>query len=115
MLAELFKNRKAADGIEDALVDEVRYLVRELELIDECVEHQERKIEREAEKRESVAATVLGIGPVTAAAIESEMDNPDRFSGENAIRAFAGLDPEIKDSGKYHYAGLHISKREANR
>ena len=110
-LAGIFASRKTADGLEEPLVDEVKYLIRELELINECMEHQESKIEKEMSGRGSLVATVPGIGPVTAAVIESELGDVDRFEDENDIVAFAGLDPQRNDSGKYQSQGLGISKR----
>ena len=110
-LAGIFAGRKTADGLEEPLVDEVRYLIRELELINECTEHQERKIEKELEKKGSLVATVPGIGPVTAAIIECEIASTGRFETVNDVIAFAGLDPQKSDSGKYESTGLPISKR----
>jgi transposase len=110
-LGELFGSRRTADGLEDVIVDEVRYLIREMELIRECIEHQEGKIEGEMKNRGSLVMTVPGIGPVAAAVIESEIGNTGRFGSENAVRAFAGLDPQVRDSGKRRSTGLHISKR----
>ena len=110
-LAGIFAGRKTADGLEEPLVDEVRYLIRELELISECTGHQERKIGKEMEKKGSLVATVPGIGPVTAAIIECEIGKTGRFETVNDVIAFAGLDPQISDSGKRENAGLPISKR----
>ena len=110
-LAAIFAGRKAADGLEEPLVDEVKYLIAELELINECTGHQESKMKKEMKEKSSLVATVPGIGPVTAAIIESEIGNTGRFEDVNDVVAFAGLDPAIGNSGKYTSTGMSISKR----
>ena len=109
-LEEIFAGRKAASGMEEPLVDEIRYLIAELELIYRCIGQQEIKIEKEMEKKESVVSTVPGIGSVTAAVIEAEIGDPHRFGNEADITAFAGLDSAVRRSGKYE-GEVHISKR----
>ncbi len=95
----------------EKLVGEVNYLIRELELIGECMEHQGSKIEHEMNVRGSLVAVVPGIGPVTVAVIESVLGNMDRFTDENDIVAFAGLDPQRSDSGRHESEEPGISKR----
>ncbi|MBX8640189.1 MAG: hypothetical protein KIS29_07640 [Thermoplasmata archaeon] len=53
-----FAGSNSVEGMEDALVHEVRYLIRKLELIGECMEHHEKKIRKEMDERGSLVVTV---------------------------------------------------------
>ena len=59
----------------------------------------------------SLAATVARITTVTAAIIESEIDNTGRFEDVNDVVAFTGLDSAIGNSSKYTSKWISISKR----
>jgi hypothetical protein len=66
-------------------------------------------------ERKSLVTTVPGIGPITAAVIESELGDAKRFENANQVRAFAGLDPSVYQSGKFEGSRGHISKRGSPR
>ena len=66
-------------------------------------------------ERKSLVTTVPGIGPITAAIIESELGEAKRFENANQVRAFAGLDPSVYPSGKFDGNHGHISKRGSPR
>jgi transposase len=93
------------------LVWEVRHLLRQVELLVEQVEQIELRIEREMKSHERLALSVPGVGPITAAVITSELEDPHRFPHADAVRAFAGLDPSVYQSGKFRGDEMHISKR----
>ncbi len=114
-LQKRFAERLGSGGLEDPLTWEVRFLVHQLELLGEQIRQVEGKIEREMERRKSLLQTIPGVGLVTAAIVEGELGDPHRFPDEHAVRAFAGLDPSVRESGKFEGTQRHISKRGSPR
>ncbi len=106
-----FEERRAPEALEEPLIWEVKALVHQLELFEEQVHQVEGRITREMEARQSLVETVPGVGPITAAVIESELGDAKRFETANEVRAFAGLDPSVYRSGKFEGSQAHISKR----
>ena len=111
VIARHFAERRAPPELEEPLLWEVKALVHQLELFQEQVRQAEGRIEREMAERKSPAATVPGVGLITAAVIESELGDAHRFENANEVRAFAGLDPSVYQSGKFEGTRMHISKR----
>ncbi len=92
-IAKHFEERRAPAALGEPLLWEVKAMVRQLELLGELIRQAEGRIEREMEGRKSLIRTVPGVGPITAAVIESELGEAKRFENANQVRAFAGLDP----------------------
>jgi transposase len=114
-LGKHFEERRAPEALEDPLLWEVKALVHQLELFEEQIRQTEGRIEREMEERKSLVTTVPGIGLITAAVIESELGDAKRFENANQVRAFAGLDPSVYQSGKFEGDRGRISKRGSPR
>ena len=114
-LAKHFEDRRAPEALEEPLLWEVKALVHQLELFEEQIRQTEGRIEREMAERESLVTTVPGIGPITAAIVESEFGDAKRFENANQVRAFAGPDPSVYQSGKFEGNHGHISKRGSPR
>jgi transposase len=114
-LAKHFEDRRAPEALEEPLLWEVKALGHQLELFEEQIRQVEGRIEREMAGRRSLVTTVPGIGPITAAIIESELGDAKRFENANQVRAFAGLDPSVYQSGKFEGNHGHISKRGSPR
>jgi transposase len=114
-LAKCFEDRYAPEALEEPLLWEVKALVHQLELLEEQIRQTEGRIEREIAERKSLVTTVPGIGPITAAVIESELGDAKRFENANQVRAFAGLDPSVYQSGKFQGTKSRISKRGSPR
>jgi transposase len=110
-IAKHFEERRAPIGLEEPLLWEVKAQIHQLELFDEQIRQAEGRIKREMVERKSLIETVPGIGPITAAVIESELGDARRFENANQVRAFAGLDPSVFQSGKFEGTKVHISKR----
>jgi len=106
-----FAERRVASGFQEPLLWEVKALVHQLELFIEQIAQAEGRIERAMEGRKSLVVTVPGVGVVTAAVIESELGDAKRFENANQVRAFAGLDPSVFQTGKFEGTQMHISKR----
>ncbi len=98
-------------GVVEPLIDEVKFLVREIELFQEQIRQANDRIAREMEKRDSLLVTVPGVGPLIAAVVTSELGDPNRFASAEKVVAFAGLDPSKRQSGKFEGRFTPISKR----
>lgn len=68
-------------------------------------------LRRWAREHELIARmmTVPGIGPITAAAFITVIDQPDRFKNAASVAAYVGLTPRRYQSGQVDYSG-RISK-----
>jgi transposase len=55
--------------------------------------------------------TVPGIGPQTAALLIAELGDIARFKDANAVVAYMGLDPRVKQSGTSLKRNTHLTKR----
>jgi transposase len=55
--------------------------------------------------------TVPGIGPQTAALLIAELGDITRFKNANAVVAYMGLDPRVKQSGTSLKRNTHLTKR----
>lgn len=55
--------------------------------------------------------TVPGIGPQTAALLIAELGDVTRFKNANAVVAYMGLDPRVKQSGTSLKRNTHLTKR----
>jgi len=89
---------------------ELDILLTRLKVFKEQVEKLENEIQLIAEKFDSKIFTIPGIRATTGAAILSEIGNIQNFSLAVKLIAFAGLDPKLKESGKYQ-GRTPISKR----
>ncbi len=94
---------------------EVRFQVHQLELLDGQIHQVEGKVEREMKRRKSLLRTSPGMGPVTATIVEGELGDLPRLPDEHAVRAFAGLDASVRESGKFEGTQRHISRRGSPR
>ena len=115
-LAKRFEERSAPEALEEPLLWEVKALVHQLELLEEQIRQAESRIEREmAATGPSLLETIPGIGPISAAVVQSELGDARRFENANRVRAFAGLDPSVYRSGKFESEHGRISKRGSPR
>ena len=55
--------------------------------------------------------SIPGVGPITAATIYAEIGDIKRFPSEKQLRAFAGLDSSVYESGTFKANKNHITKR----
>ncbi len=55
--------------------------------------------------------TVPGIGPQTAALLIAELGDVNRFKNANAVVAYMGFDPRVKQSGASLKRNTHLTKR----
>jgi len=94
----------------EAFKIELDILITRLKLLQEQIGLLESKINKIAAEFNSPLFSIPGIGQTTGAAILSEIGDIQNFPSAANLIAFAGLDPKLKESGKYQ-GKTPISKR----
>ncbi|WP_373371854.1 transposase [Archangium lansingense] len=94
--AESFARRVAALALPGWLMAEVAPLLSLMQHLNEQIAFLNGVLERVAHKDEQVSrlCTVPQVGPVTACAFVSAVDEPARFSGPHQLEAYLGLVPD---------------------
>ena len=112
-LVELAKQSIGSPIDIDAIEIEIPFIVNEIFFIKEQVRKIEKEIEQKSEGVEEIKIirTIPGIGSVSAASIAGEIANIDRFGSVKKLRAFAGIDPSVKESGSSVRGRSTLSKR----
>lgn len=88
----------------DAFTLSFNILLSQIDTLDERITQLEQEISRRVERTDSTLQSIPGIGPGTAGVILSEVGDFNRLiskDGAEKLVALAGLDPKIKESGKY--------------
>lgn len=90
---------------------QIRYACEDLDLWRGRLRTVERDIERLLTTHDvgKLLTTIPGIGPQTAARLVARVGDPADFRSGNALAAFVGAVPGLRQSGKRpgHHAGLH--------
>jgi transposase len=94
----------------EAFKIELDILLERLKVFQKQIDVLEDKISELAGTFNSQIFTIPGIGKSTGAAIIAEIGNISNFDSSAKLIAFAGLDPKLKESGKYQ-GKTPISKR----
>ena len=58
-----------------------------------------------------IVVAMYGVGEITGAQLMAELGDVRRFDNRGSIVAFAGIDPEVNESGSYARASNPSSKR----
>lgn len=112
-IAALYEASRNSIGIsfgKTAFKIELDILLTRLKVFQQQVESLENEIQLIVEKFDSKIFTIPGIGNTTGAAILSEIGNIQNFNLAVKLIAFAGLDPKLRESGRYQ-GKTPISKR----
>lgn len=112
-LIELAKESIGSPIDIDAIEVEIPFLIDEILFIKEQIDGIENEIEEKSKgiKELELLRTIPGIGTISAASIVGEIANIDRFSSVKKLRAFAGIDPSVKESGSSVRGRSTLSKR----
>ncbi len=94
----------------EAFKIELDILLERLKVFQKQIDVLEGKVSELAETFHSPIFTIPGVGKSTGATIISEIGNISNFKSSKKLIAFAGLDPKLKESGKYQ-GKTPISKR----
>ena len=116
-----FKKEKAQDlrvlaqksvGSNDSSISiQITQTIEQIELLDRQIDDDEAKIEEIVKAMGSVIMTIPGIRYVEAGMILGELGDIHRFPDYSKVLAFAGLDPVIRQSGKFNASRTRMSKR----
>jgi len=105
----LAKRSVASDSRDMSL--QIQLTIPQIRLVEEQIKAVEKQIEVIYNELNSVIRTVPGIGMITGAVILSEIGDIKRFSNPGQLIAFAGLDPIVRQSGKFRASSTRMSKR----
>ena len=106
-----FQNALRVDHLIAPTVRELYLLMAQMELLEKQIKLTENKIQKVFSTTKSKITTIPGIGTVTGAIILSEIGNIRNFERAEQLVAYAGLDPVVKESGKYKASSSNIYKR----
>ncbi len=116
-----FKKEKAQElrvpaqrsvGSNDSSISiQITQTIEQIELLDRQIDDDEAKIEQIVKATGSVIMTIPGIRYVEAGMILGEIGDIHRFPDYHKLIAYAGLDPVIRQSGKFNANHTRMSKR----
>ena len=116
-----FKKEKAQElrvlaqrsvGSNDSSISiQITQTIEQIELLDRQIDDDEAKIEEIVKAMGSVIMTIPGIRYTEAGMILGEIGDIHRFPNYSKLLAFAGLDPIIRQSGKFNASHTRMSKR----
>lgn len=94
----------------------VHSLLTILETLDKEIQAITKEVENVAAANEEVQLlqTIDGVGPITALAFKTEIDDPNRFKNSKDVAAYIGLTPSQYSSGETQRQGS-ISKKGSTR
>ena len=107
---KLLAKRSVASGSRDMSL-QIQLTIPQIRMVEQQVKEVEKQIEVIYNALDSVIRTVPGIGTITGSIILSEIGNINRFSNPGQLIAFAGLDPTVRQSGKFRATSTRMSKR----
>ena len=90
---------------------QITQTIEQIELLDRQIDDDEAKIEEIVKAMGSVIMTIPGIRYTEAGMILGEIGDIHRFPNYSKLLAFAGLDPTIRQSGKFNASRTRMSKR----
>jgi transposase len=106
--AQKIKQKAHAIGITmgiDAFSFSLEILLAQIKHLDQQIKKLDKEIAKRVKKREETLTSIPGIGITQEAVILAEIGNFDRFkndkNGAEKLVAIAGIDPKIKESGRY--------------
>jgi transposase len=94
------RRRNSASGAADALVFEVRLLLRQIRALEWLVMDLDREINRRYVAWDQYLRTIPGLGAATAPAIYAELGAIQRCTDAEQLVALAGVDPQLHASGQ---------------
>ena len=103
--------QKSVGSNDSSISIQITQTIEQIELLDRQIDDDEAKIEEIVKSLDSVIMTIPGIRYVEAGMILGEIGDIHRFPDYSKLLAFAGLDPKIRQSGKFSAAHTRMSKR----
>lgn len=103
--------QKSVGSNDSSISIQITQTIEQIELLDRQIDDDEAKIEEIVKAMGSVIMTIPGIRYVEAGMILGEIGDIHRFSDYHKLLAYAGLDPVIRQSGKFNASHTRMSKR----
>lgn len=95
----------------DAAHLEMNCLLQQMDLLLDQVSLLDQSISELMEEIPQFITSIPGVGPVTGAAILSEIGDVQRFESSEQLVAYAGIDPSVYETGQFKASQAHMSKR----
>lgn len=95
----------------DALSQVIKGIIHQIEFLSLQLDAIESEIESHDLVVDSPLNQIPGMGRIQIAYILSAIGNISRFDSPRKILAFAGLDPKVRESGKFKASSTRMSKR----
>lgn len=105
--------RQASAEFKEEAIQQGMYTVNQdiLALIEQKKKAVEKLLRKYRPQEQKLLQTIPGVGPLTAAACVSEIQDIAKFKKHKHLIAFAGIDPKVHESGASIHKYRHISKR----
>lgn len=103
---------KVSVGIDSPILAvQIRHTIAQIELFNIQLDEVERGIQAAMDALGSQIMSIPGIGAINGAMILSSIGDISRFPHPSKLLAFAGLDPAVRQSGKFTARSTRMSKR----
>lgn len=108
-LKELSKNSVGFNSTAISL--RIKNLIYQIELLEQQLSNIEAEIINIMQEMDSAILNIPGMGYIQAAYIIAVINNISRFDNQCKLLAYAGLDPIVRQSGKFTAQNTRMSKR----
>ena len=103
---------KASVGVKNTVLSiQVAQTISQIRLLEQQKKEVKAEITKLVKMLNPIILTIPGIGPMNAAMILGEIGDIHRFDKPCKLLAYAGLDPTVKQSGKFQASHTRMSKR----
>ena len=103
---------KSSVGARNAVLHiQITQTISQIELLESQLAELDAQIENAMDALDSVIKSVPGIGNINGAMILSEIGDISRFATDSQLCRFAGLNPVIRQSGKWSASRTRMSKQ----
>lgn len=103
---------KTSVGIDSPILEvQIRHTIAQIELFNAQLDEVERCIREAMDSLDSKIMSIPGIGAINGAMILSSIGDISRFPHPSKLLAFAGLDPAVRQSGRFNARTTRMSKR----
>lgn len=110
-IQEVAKNTFGIKIAQDAFKFQLKQLIDQVLFLENVIKELDNEIQVYYTQFDCHLTSIPGIGPVTAAAILSEVGDIKRFKDAASLVAYVGIDPTLKQSGQFLANNNKMSKR----
>ncbi len=103
--------KKSVGSSDSSISIQITQTIEQIELLDSQMDEVEAKVRDITLAMDSTIMTIPGMGSLEAGMILGEIGDIRRFANSSKLLAFAGLDPTVRQSGKFKASRTRMSKR----